>query len=147
VFTLQRFVAALGVSGPLYDPRARAVLQTMLHRLLRSQDNLEPLERLQRDPVAHGEAVRACVLAVRTAEELGWDDQRSTVAGIAALLGPAAGSDGDAEVAELARASAAVAALIGASDDPDQAVERLHLHGQLPAFVSRAMEQALTGEP
>jgi hypothetical protein len=147
VFTMQRFAAALGATGPLGDQRARAVLQTVLHRLLRSPDNLEALERIQRDPVAHGEGVRACVLAVRTAEELGWDDQRSTAAGVAALLGPAAASHGDAEVAELARASAAVAALIGVSDGPDQAVERLHLHGQLPAFVGRAMEQALTLPP
>lgn len=145
VFTMQRFAAALGPIGPLSGVRARAVLQNVLHRLLRLPGGLEPLGRMQRDPVANAEAVRACVLAVRTAEELGWDDERSTQAGIAALLGAAAASGGDFEVAELARAARGVATLIGAHDGPTEAVERLQLHGQLPAFVGEAMAQALVG--
>ncbi len=145
VFTMQRFTAALGPIGPLSGVRARAVLQNVLHRMLRSPRGLEPLGRMQRDPVAHAEAVRACVLAVRTAEELGWNDERSAAAGIAALLGAAGASDGDFEVAELARAAQAVATLISAHDGPEEAVERLQRHGQLPAVVGEAMAQALTG--
>jgi len=143
VFTMQRFAAAVGPVGPLSAGRARAVLQSVLHRLLRQPAGLEPLARMQRDPQAHAELVRACVLAVRTAEELGWNDERCLAAGIAALLGAAQASDGDAEVAELARAAQAVAALLCGRDGPRQAIERLQLHGELPAFVGAAMEQVL----
>ena len=143
VFTMQRFAAAVGPVGTLSAGRARAVLQSVLHRLLRQPAGLEPLARMLRDPQAHAEAVRACVLGVRTAEELGWDDERCLAAGIAALLGAAQASDGDAEVAELARAAQAVAALLCGHDGPLQAIERLQLHGELPAFVGAAMEQAL----
>ncbi|MGE3174286.1 MAG: hypothetical protein AB7O97_16780 [Planctomycetota bacterium] len=143
VFTMQQFAQSLGPAGPLSGVRARGVLQTVLHRLLRSQGGLEPLARMQRDPQANALAVRACVLAVRTAEELLWDDDRSIAAGIAALLGPAQASDGDAEVAELARAAQAVAAVLGGDAGPEAAVQSLRMLGQLPASVAGAMEQAL----
>lgn len=147
VFTMQRFAAALGTAGPLSGGRARAVLQAVLHRLLRSPGGLEPLARLQRDPVAHSEAVRAAVLAVRTAEELGWDDERGLLTGIAALLGKGQPEGDDVEVAELARAAQAVAALIGTRSPPDAAVQQLEQDGQLSDLVGRAMAQALAAAP
>lgn len=143
VFTMQQFAAALEPMGPLTDHRARLILQSVLDRLLHSRAGLEPLARVQRDPVAHAEAVRACVLAVRTAGELAWPEDRGTAAGVAALLGPAAASDGDAEVADLARAARAVASLLAADADPAAAVDSLVLHGQLAAGVADAMLDAL----
>jgi hypothetical protein len=143
VFTMQRFALALGRRGPLSGVRARAVLQNVLHRMLRQESGLQPLERIHASGAAQAEAVRACVLAVRTAEELGWNDERSLDAGMAALLGATGRGSLDVEVAELARASVGVAALIVASDAPISALEQLHQYGQLPLQVGEAMELVL----
>ncbi len=145
VFTMQRFAAALGPVGPLSGARARSIVQSVLHALLRRPHQLDLLARLLREPLAHAEAVRACVLAVRTAEELGWNDERCIGAGIAALIGEALPAGGDDAERELVAAAQAVAAMIGAHDDPRPAIGRLRGSGDLPEIVGAAMDQALAG--
>lgn len=144
VFTMQRFALALGRRGPLSGIRARTVLQNVLHRMLRQPDGLLPLSRIETSGAAQAEAVRACVLAVRTAEELGWNDERSLDAGVVALLGEARKGPQDLEVNELAEAAIGVAALILASEAPAAAVEHLHSFGRLPEGFGEAMETVLS---
>lgn len=143
VFTMQQFTSLLGPVGPLSGRRARAVLQAVLHGLLRSPRGLEPLAGVRHDPAANVDALRACVLAVRAAEELGWGQDRCIAAGTLALLGGAAAVDGEPAVVDLARAARTVVAMLAAADQPEVVLATLQQSGRLSAEIAAAMTSTL----
>jgi hypothetical protein len=143
VFTMQQFTSMLGPAGPLSGRRARAVLQAVLHGLLHSPTGLAPLAGVHHDSSAGIDALRACVLAVRSAEELGWSQDRCIAAGTLALLGGADGVGGDRPTVDLARAARKVVSMLAASDQPEGVLAALRSQGQLTPATARAMANAL----
>ena len=143
MFTMQQLSTALDTDGPLSGPLAYSVVQSVVDRLLQNRSCLSPLAEVERAPLAHREALRACVLATRAAQALEWHEDRCQAAGAEALLGTGLGIDSDGEVAELARAARAVAALLDVDHGAHSVLEQLALHGQLPSAFAEAMGQAL----
>jgi hypothetical protein len=148
VFTMQQFAGLLGPAGPLSGRRARAVLQAVLHGLLHSPRGLDPLvgARQGRDAIMSIDALRACVLAVRAAEDLGWRPERCIAAGTAALLGAADADTGvavDPDTTGLARAARIVVAMLAAAERPETVIETLRQTGQLSGEIAAAMTTTL----
>lgn len=143
VFLMQRFADLLERRGPLAGMRARTILQNVLHAMIRRGPGLEPLGRLARGGAAAAESVRACVLAVRAAEELSWSEDRGLDAGAAALVGEASAGAADAEAAQLGAASVAVAKMLAAAERPAAAVGRLWRDGALDDAMGEAIEVVL----
>lgn len=143
VFTMQRLAQAIGRRGPLAGRRARTILQNVLHRMLRRPEGLLPLAHLPTSGPAVTEAVNACVLAVRTADRLGWPEDRSHDAGVAALLGAGLVCDVDVGALQLGAAAAAVASLLAAAGRPAEAIDRVQSQGVASDEVCEAMELVL----
>lgn len=143
VFTMQRLAQAIGRRGPLAGRRARTILQNVLHRMLRRPEGLVPLARLPQAGPDVAEAVNACVLAVRTADRLGWPEDRCHDAGVAALLGAGLVCDVDVGALQLGAAAAAVACLLAAAQRPTEAIDRVQGQGIATDEVCEAMELVL----
>lgn len=143
VFLMQRLANALERRGPLAGLRARTILQNVLHRMIRGGPGLEPLARLSRGGADAAEAVRACVLAVRAAEEMSWTEDRGLDAGVAALVGAAVADSADAEASQLGAAAVAVARMLAAVDRPATAVDRLQRDGVIDDAMGEAIEVVL----
>lgn len=145
VFLMQRFARLLEHRGPLAGLRARTILQNVLNRMIRFGPGLEPLARLARGGIAAAEAVRACVLAVRAAEELSWSEDRGLDAGVVALVGVPSTNATAAEVAQLGKAAVAVARMLADSERPAVAVDKLQREGAIDDAMGEAIELALSG--
>jgi hypothetical protein len=145
MFTMQQLSTAMDRDGPLSGSAAFTVLQAVVGRLLADRSCLASLQRVERHPLAHREALRACVLAVRAADAMGWDEERSLSAGAAALLGVVDTACRDVDAANLARAARAVATLLDTSRSPEDVLSDMLMHGQLDGLFADALLHGLGG--
>lgn len=129
--------------GGLDEERARSSLQRVLGALSRSSSQVASLGEMCQALKVGTEALRASILAVQTAEHLQWGEERGCAAGVAALIGVGESAQGDAEVADLARAARAVASLMDSEATLAEAIRQLLLNGQLSSSLADAMSSVL----
>ncbi len=86
VFVQHRLMTHVDPCSPVPPAIAKAVLQSIVDRLLAVPGGLEPLMLLQQDPELLGRSTNVAVLAVLFARVAGWPDAALPDLGVAALL-------------------------------------------------------------